>query len=297
MLARLCLENPAVLQSKARRRRIGQLSGQVGRVVVGHHDLDRPSVGQARDALQGRDDRLLLVPGSDHDRHRRPLAVRPGSARRRRVRLAVARDQQREDQKADDHAGDVRQQDRDHPRQHRPRGYLQFVPPRLGRPHAKSDPSQRQHQRDGEANSRTKPSPRWPPPRKPTRAPPPIDPLRLPPANRELVIHRSGHDIRLPPSGSTTRTGAERAQPAFPPAQAMRASQNRIPPSRDADPAATEHPGASRTEHHQSSAACASGGPCGAVESAVAVHRAHYRRTGQRVASTRPIRAGRGTAP
>ena len=158
MLARLGLEDPAVAQPEPRRRRTGQLRGAVGRVVVGQHDLDRPAgrrgsrcaPASATIASSSFQAAITIVTGGHS-----PSGHPPRGADR--VGLVVARDQQGEDQKADDHAGDVGQQDRDHPRKHRPGGQLELVAPRLGRPHAERHPGQRQHERDGEANRRAQP--------------------------------------------------------------------------------------------------------------------------------------------
>ena len=120
VLAGDALEQPPVVEAQPLRRLRRELGRPVGRVVVGQHDLERAGIGEAGDPLERRNDCRLLVPRRDDQRDRGPLPRRPGTRRRTERRRAIARGQQRERQEADQHARDVGEHQRDHPRHDRP---------------------------------------------------------------------------------------------------------------------------------------------------------------------------------
>ena len=166
-LARLRLEHPPIVEAQPRRRRLGELGGAVGRVVVRQHHLDGTQIRRRGESLQRRLDRVLLVPRRDHDRHRRPLAGRPRPSRRVELEAVIRSHDQRRCHEPDHQPRDVRQEQRDHPRHHRPDRLIELIPPRPRRPNRERDPARRQHDRQAEPHRRPHPRNRMLPPRKP----------------------------------------------------------------------------------------------------------------------------------
>ena len=202
MLARLGLEDAAVAKPESRRRLLGEFGGAVGRVVVGEHDLDRPARRRGPRCAPG--SRRSPPPRSRRRSRSSPAAMRlpaRGRVGRLRVGLVVARDEQREDHKADDHARDVGEARSGSPTPSPDRSHRELCAPWRRGPDGERHLGQRQRQRDGEEHGRPQPRPRRPAPRQPTQAPPLlIDRLRLAAASRELVINRSRprHPASLP---------------------------------------------------------------------------------------------------
>ena len=91
------------------------------------------------------------------DRHRRPLVFGPVTLGRRGRELLVSRDQEGEDHEADDQAGDVGEEERDHPAHDRADRSLKLASPRLGYPDAERDPRERQPECDRETKRGPKP--------------------------------------------------------------------------------------------------------------------------------------------
>ena len=152
VLALLLFEDTSVVESKALTRRVCKERSVVGRVVVGDDDLHSALVREFGDVFQRAHDRLALVPSRHDDGHRRPLAFRPLTIRRLKREFLVPRDQEREDHEADDEAGDVGEEDGDHPAHDRADRNLKLIPPRLGHPDAERHPCERQCEGDREAN-------------------------------------------------------------------------------------------------------------------------------------------------
>jgi hypothetical protein len=123
MLARASLEDAAISEPQSGGCGIGELRRLVRRVVVGEHHLDVARVGQGGDCLERRHDRVFLVVCGDDDGDSRPL----GHLRR----LAIARDHESRRHEPDHKAGNVGEEDRDHPRHDRPDRVAELVSPGL----------------------------------------------------------------------------------------------------------------------------------------------------------------------
>ena len=102
-------------------------------------------------------DRLALVPRRHDDGHRWPVAFGPVALGRLEREFLVSRDQEREDHEPDDEAGDIGEEERNHPGHDGADRGLEFASPWLGDPDAERDPRERQSECDRESN-------RWPKP-------------------------------------------------------------------------------------------------------------------------------------
>ena len=155
---------PSVVESEALTRRVREQRGVVGRVVVRDDDLHPTLVGEFSDVFERADDRLALVPRRHEDRHRRPLAFGPVTLGRREREFLVARYQEREDHEPDHQAGDIGEEERNHPAHDGADRSLKLTSPWLGDPDAERHPRKRERECDREAN-------RWPKPRSRSLAP------------------------------------------------------------------------------------------------------------------------------
>ena len=103
----------------------------------------------------------------------------------------VSRDQEREDHEADDEAGDVGEEERNHPGHDRADRGLKLISPWLGHPDAERNPGERQCERDREANGRPKTRDRSFAPRETTESSAVADGwIRIPIGDGDLVIDR-----------------------------------------------------------------------------------------------------------
>lgn len=152
VLALLRFKDTSVVESKALTRCVCKLGCVVGRVVVGDDDFNLALVGEVGDVFQSALDSFAFVPRGDEDRHRWPLAFGPVALRRIEREFLVARNQEREDHEADDEAGDVSEEERNHPAHDGAYGSLKLASPWLGHPDAERHPRERQCEGDGETN-------------------------------------------------------------------------------------------------------------------------------------------------
>ena len=140
VLALLRLDDPSIREPEALTGRVRESRGVVGRVVVRDDDLHPTVVREVGDAFESADDRRALVPRGDQDRHRRPLAVGPFPLGRIERQFLVPRDQEREDHEPDHQAGDVGEEERDHPAHDGADRSLELASPWLGDPDAERQP-------------------------------------------------------------------------------------------------------------------------------------------------------------
>ena len=144
VLAGRRLEDPPILQAESDRRVTRALGRRSVELLSASTISQRARVGEIGKSLEGRGDRVLLVPRGHDEGHGRPSAVRPGPLGGFQVGWAISRCDQREGEKADQQARNVGEHDRDDPGHDWPDRVLEIRAPGLRDIYAESDVGERE---------------------------------------------------------------------------------------------------------------------------------------------------------